>query len=152
MKRYCLIENGVIVNIGNLPVNWKNVSNFCYMEDSALKEFGWLPVEKVSENKEIIVGTEYVIEENVVKEIITTRNKTQEEIDNENLVDLQNKWRCIRIERNNLLKESDIEILPDKWDEMDSNLKALWSNYRKALRDIPQINSNPDDIIWPEKP
>jgi hypothetical protein len=46
------------------------------------------------------------------------------------------------IKRNNLLKESDIKVMSDKWEEMDIEAKSLWTNYRKQLRDIPQLFSN----------
>jgi hypothetical protein len=152
MKRYCLIKDGEVTQIGGLPVNFDNVSNFHTLEDNQIKPYGWLPVETISENKEIREGVEYIIEENVVKEIITTRDKTQEEIENENQFQIEARWHSIRVQRNNLLKESDIEILPDKWEVMDLNIKTAWSVYRQNLRNIPQTFSNPDDIIWPTKP
>ena len=119
---------------------------------SIIKQNGWLPVETISENKEIQEKIEYIIEENVVKEVITTRDKTQEEIDRENQSTIEGKWHSARIKRNNLLKESDIEILPDKWESMDLEIKSAWSLYRGQLRDIPQTSSNPDEVIWPIKP
>lgn len=157
MKRFAYIENNEVKQVGELPTNWGNVSNFYLLnpedetEMSIIKQNGWLPVETISENKEIQEKIEYIIEENVVKEIITTRDKLQEEIDRENQPAIESKWHSVRIKRNNLLRESDIEILPDKWENMDLDVKASWSLYRKQLRDIPQIFSNPDEIIWPIK-
>lgn len=168
MKKYCLIKNGEVTQIGGLPVNFENVSNFYLLSDDEIKQYGWLPVKTFSDGKEIqesvepateenVVkkiqeSVEYVIEENVVKEIITTRDKTQEEIEAENQTQLELKWHSVRFKRNNLLNESDLSIVSDKWEQMDSDTKALWSNYRKQLRDIPQVYSNPDDVIWPSKP
>lgn len=158
MKRFALVENNEVKQIGGLPTNWGNISNFYLLnpedeiEMSIIKQNGWLPVETISENKEIQENTEYIIEENVVKEIITTRDKTQEEIDRENQSTIEVKWHSIRNKRNNLLKESDIEIMPDKWENMDLSVKAAWSLYRLQLRDIPQTFSNPDEVIWPIKP
>ena len=80
------------------------------------------------------------------------KNKTKEEIDRENQSQIEAKWYSAKFKRNNLLKESDIEILPDKWENMDLSVKAAWSLYRLQLRDIPQTFSNPDEIIWPTKP
>lgn len=151
MKRYCLIKEGEVAQIGGLPINFNNVSNFYLLSDDEIKPYGWLPIETISENKEIEENIEYAIEENLVKEIITTRDKTTEEIEKENQSQIEMKWHSVRFKRNNLLKESDIEILPDKWEIMDVEAKSLWSNYRKQLRDIPQIFSNPDEIIWPTK-
>ena len=158
MKKFALIENNEVKQTGELPINWGNVSNFYLlnpedeMEMSIIKQNGWFPVETISENKEIQENVEYIIEENVVKEIITTRDKTKEEIENENQSQLAAKWHSVRFKRNNLLKESDIEIVADRWEEMDIETKSLWTNYRKQLRDIPQTFSNPDEIIWPSKP
>lgn len=158
MKRFALVENNEVKQIGGLPTNWGNISNFYLLnpedeiEMSIIKQNGWLPVETISEDKEIQENTEFIIEENVVKEIITTRDKTQEEIDRENQSTIEAKWHSVRIKRNNLLKESDIEIMPDKWENMDLSVKASWSLYRLQLRDIPQTFSNPDEIIWPIKP
>jgi len=74
MKKYCLIKNNEVTQVGSLPINFENVSNFYLLSDEEIKPYGWLPVETISENKNIVVGTEYQIEENLVKEIITTRN------------------------------------------------------------------------------
>lgn len=158
MKKFAYIENNHVKQIGGLPTNWGNISNFYLLnpedeiEMSIIKQNGWFPVETISENKEIQENIEYVIEENVVKEIIITRDKTQEEIDKENQSIIDGKWHSVRIKRNNLLKESDIEILPDKWENMDLHIKSSWSLYRTQLRNIPQTFSNPDEIIWPIKP
>lgn len=154
MNRFAYIENGEVKQVGSLPTVWKNVSNlFALKEDlEALKQHNWFPIETISENKEIIESTEYVIEENLVKEIITTRDRTQEEIDKGLIQKTESKWRSIRSQRDILLKKSDLNILPDKWDEMDSDTKLNWSSYRKQLRDIPQTFENPDDIIWPTEP
>jgi hypothetical protein len=158
MRRFAFIENNEVKQIGGLPTNWGNISNFYLLnpedeiEMSIIKQNGWLPVETISEEKEIQEKVEYFIEEHVVKEIITTRDKTQEDIDKEIQSTIEAKWHSVRIKRNNLLKESDIEILPDKWETMDSDIKAAWSLYRGQLRDIPQTFSNPDEVIWPIKP
>jgi hypothetical protein len=158
MKRFAYIENNEVKQIGGLPTNWGNVSNFYLLnpedeiEMSIIKQNGWFPVETISENKEIQESITYEIEENLVKEIIATRDKTQEEIDRENQSTIESKWHSVRIKRNNLLKESDIEILPDKWENMNPDLRASWSLYRLQLRDIPQTFSSSDEIIWPIKP
>jgi hypothetical protein len=157
MKRFAHIENNEVGQIGGLPTNWNNISNFYLLnpedevEMSIIKQNGWLPVETISEEKEIQEKVEYVIKENLVKEIITTRDRTQEEIDKENTSQNEAKWHSIRVQRNNLLKESDIEIVADKWEKMDITSKSAWSTYREELRNIPQTFSNPDEVIWPTK-
>lgn len=54
---------------------------------------------------------------------------------------------ALRLERNALLKESDWTVLPDSPVNVD-----LWKAYRQSLRDIPQQESFPDEISFPEKP
>jgi hypothetical protein len=152
MKRYGLIENGKIIKTGELPVNFKNVSNFYCLSEEEIRKFGWLPIETISDNKEIQERVDYKIEKNVIKEIIITRDKTIEEIERVNQTHIDSKWHSVRIERDNLLKESDIEIVADKWDAMDQKTKSLWALYRKKLRDIPTTYSNPDEVVWPQKP
>lgn len=52
-----------------------------------------------------------------------------------------------RLQRDELLKGSDWTQLPDA----PVNHQA-WSDYRQALRDIPEQSGFPTDINWPEKP
>jgi|688.fasta_scaffold470004_2 hypothetical protein len=154
MKKFGYIENNEIKEVGILPNVWNNISNFPALEDDLeyLKSLGWLPIQTISDNKPIVENIEYIIEDNVIKEIITSRDKTQEEIEGENNQSIIDKWSTIRVIRNNLLRESDVEILPDKWEEMDLPNKTAWANYRKHLRNIPQTFLNPDDVVWPNKP
>lgn len=57
-------------------------------------------------------------------------------------------WVSVRKQRNGLLSQSDWTQLAD----VASDVKAAWAPYRQALRDIPQNNSNPSKINWPEAP
>ena len=52
--------------------------------------------------------------------------------------------------RNNLLNDSDYLMMTDYpiSDEKKQEIKA----YRQALRDIPQQDGFPDNIVWPDKP
>lgn len=70
-------------------------------------------------------------------------NSTQSEIDDR----IENKWIEVREIRQQLLQESDWTQLGD----IPSATKELWQNYRQQLRDITN-QSNPFNIIWPEKP
>lgn len=49
-----------------------------------------------------------------------------------------------------LLRESDWSVLPDV--PMTSGDKALWIEYRRALRDIRLQSGFPNDIQWPVAP
>ena len=52
--------------------------------------------------------------------------------------------------RNNLLNDSDYLLMTDYpiSDEKKQEIKV----YRQALRDIPQQDGFPDNIVWPDKP
>lgn len=58
----------------------------------------------------------------------------------------------VRTERNRLLEESDMKVLPDLYSEMTEEEQYKWNNYRKILRDIPELFPNPEDVVWPVAP
>lgn len=60
----------------------------------------------------------------------------------------EEKWECVRQQRNELLRETDHTQLPD----FPQGEKQKWSTYRQKLRDIPQKNNSPNNIKWPTKP
>ena len=62
---------------------------------------------------------------------------------------VQSKWVDVRYTRAILLKQADemVNMANDKSED-----SALFRQYRQALRDLPQIYDNPDDIAWPTKP
>jgi len=57
-----------------------------------------------------------------------------------------------RFNRDSLLVESDVNVLPDRWAAMTTEQQVLWATYRQALRDIPQQAGFPTAIVWPTKP
>jgi hypothetical protein len=61
-------------------------------------------------------------------------------------------WKEVRLKRNQLLQESDVYVLPDKWISMTTEEQELWSTYRQNLRDLPQNYDEPYIIEWPERP
>ena len=56
------------------------------------------------------------------------------------------KWKNIRADRNRRLAETDYFALSDQ------TLSTAMKEYRNKLRSVPQDNSDPDDITWPQKP
>jgi hypothetical protein len=150
MKKYCYIENNEVTLINQiLPTTWQNVSNFHKLPDSLLKIYGWLPLTVESENKPVLVSSQYVIEENGVKEIIVTRDKTLEEINEELEKETEQKWEEVRNKRNQLLNESDFLLLLDRWNTFSTEKQNEILSYRQTLRDLPQNFQNPDEIVWP---
>lgn len=151
MKKYCYIENGEVALANQeLPKVWKNVSNFHLLPDQILKTYGWFPLVIETENKPIFISSNYIIEENLVREIIITREKTTEELEEENQKEIEERWSQIRIQRDEILKQSDLLVLIDKWELLTEEQKQEIRNYRQALRDVPQAFESPEDVVWPQ--
>jgi hypothetical protein len=66
--------------------------------------------------------------------------------------DLEEIARIARVQRDNLLTESDVMVLPDRWAAMTTEQQSAWAAYRQALRDIPQQDDFPDTVVWPTQP
>lgn len=54
----------------------------------------------------------------------------------------------VRRQRNALLAKTDWTQLAD----VSQATKDLWDEYRQALRDVPQQDGFPHEVIWPDKP
>ena len=61
-----------------------------------------------------------------------------------NLFDNAEEW--MRSNRNLLLADT------DWWASSDLTMTVKQTAYRKALRDLPASESNPDDIVFPDRP
>lgn len=59
-------------------------------------------------------------------------------------------WDVIRAERDRLLTACDWTMVSDT-PLSDAESKA-WSDYRQALRDIPQTFNDPNNVVWPKAP
>ena len=150
MQKYCYIENGEITLINqDLPNVWKNVSNFYLLPDEIVKTYGWLPLVVENENKPVFVSSSYVIEENFIKEVIVTRDKTEEEIEEDAARELEMGWSQVRSQRDEMLQQSDLFVLIDKWELLTEERKQEIRVYRQALRDVPQNFETPEDVVWP---
>jgi hypothetical protein len=55
-------------------------------------------------------------------------------------------WADIRSKRDSLLAATDWWAVSDRAMSLDE------TNYRQALRDLPQTFANPEDVVWPAKP
>ena len=65
-------------------------------------------------------------------------------------VDVEDLATKIRMQRNNLLKQTDYLMMSDY--PIESDRLAKVKIYRQALRDIPEQSGFPRTITWPEKP
>lgn len=57
-----------------------------------------------------------------------------------------------RQKRDFLLYQSDVYVLPDRWAQLLEEAKTSWSAYRQALRDVPEQQGFPSEIVWPVIP
>ena len=146
---YVYIENNEIKKgPGELPSSWKNISNLFAMDLNELVNHGWYPYRFIDANPtqdDIILGSSLEILENEVieRQIIRKKNETELQID------LENRWRSVRSERNKFLSESDWTQLPDS--PLTPEKKTEWSSYRQQLRDVTS-QLDPNNIVWPIKP
>jgi len=60
------------------------------------------------------------------------------------------KWDSVRKKRNGLISETDFIVMPDY--PINSIKLAEFEAYRQELRNIPQNQNDPDNIIYPTKP
>ena len=86
-----------------------------------------------------------VIEVNVQTGEVIERAFTQAEKNNIVLESTDEKWRKIRLRRDDRLRET------DWWASSDLTMSDAQTAYRKALRDVP-TQSDVDNITWPDKP
>lgn len=145
---YCFVENNTIVEgPRSLPRSWRNISGLDQMSDIGLQSIGWLPV-RIDEGAvdEKYVGSTFAINPTEVVEVKLWSKYTESE-----LSQIRNqKAEGVRVERNNLLSQSDWTQLNDT--PLDNAAKVAWTNYRQALRDIPSQSSFPENVVWPVKP
>ncbi|MEM5511875.1 tail fiber assembly protein [Pseudoalteromonas sp. AS84] len=57
---------------------------------------------------------------------------------------------CLRKKRNALISKYDWTQMPDA--PLTQEQKVVWSEYRQALRDLPQQFENIHDAVWPVAP
>jgi len=58
----------------------------------------------------------------------------------------------LRKKRDDLLTESDIYVLPDRWNSYTEEKRVEWSAYRQTLRDLPDTVVDVFNPIWPVMP
>lgn len=144
---FAIIKNqdNVVVCISSTPFT---------ITDSLVSGSGWLFNEynstNVTEKKVTNIPSEYVNN-------AWSYKNDQWSIVNQSAVDYvletkkQNKFSEIRVIRNELLLESDIAVVVDKWESYTNEKKNEWKVYRQELRDITKQN-DPFNIVYPNKP
>jgi len=59
-------------------------------------------------------------------------------------------WAALRLERDARLTAADWTQMPDS--PLSDDAKAAWAAYRQALRDLPEVTSDPANPHWPVAP
>jgi hypothetical protein len=65
-------------------------------------------------------------------------------------VSLELRWDKVRNQRTRLLISCDWTQLADC--PLSPEQKTAWTTYRQSLRDVPQQQVEPENVIWPQQP
>lgn len=147
---YAKIENGQIVDY---PIYEGDLKNLVGYVDSPHTQFecpdGYIVIEdapyptiEIGPKQTIVDDTPQIIDGKWTR-VWTVRDVTEEELQ----FRVQIISDQVRKKRNQLLYETDWTQLADS--PADS---SFWSSYRQQLRDIPEQEGFPWEIIWPELP
>lgn len=148
MKLYCNVINNEVMNSPHvLPPSLEG------LPDDVLLSRGWYVVERVvpdtfSDRTEVMAIPTCEVFATYVRATFVKRNKTANELTEQDTA----KWITVRSYRNELLARSDYITTIDRWASLSTEKKAEWTNYRQALRDIPQDNVDPWTITTPVAP
>lgn len=148
---FAKINNEIIekypYTIGDLRKDNPNTSFPSIIPDDVLAEFGVIKVNSI--DKPITDYTKNVIESDPVfdgsswVQVWVVADASQEEINER-----------IAIKSNEIRSERDAKLASSDWTQLsDATVdKAAWSVYRQALRDIPQQEGFPYNVIFPATP
>ena len=158
MANYAYVENGTIKELyDNLPINWKNISNFYILTDEEVEPLGWRKINKptvqfdsatqkignidyyvlgddVYERTEILPIIPTISPDTIASNILVQWELVRKIRDG--LMD-EFQWRYIRYERQVRLGLPTVDDLTN----MDT--------YMQALADIT-TQEDPFNIVWPE--
>lgn len=65
-------------------------------------------------------------------------------------ISLELRWDKVKSKRNKLLTSCDWTQIPDS--PLSSEQKSEWAQYRQLLRDVPQQQVEPEQVVWPSSP
>jgi hypothetical protein len=142
--KIAIIENNQILSHGEHTEVFPNVSfppeglDLMWAQERNAYQ---IQSDKAHSQTEKLTFVEPYIEGGVVFDVIVEA-KTQDELDAEKT----QKANEVRYRRNALLTQSDWTQVADV--QVD---KAIWAEYRQALRDITLQEGFPFDIIWPSQ-
>jgi hypothetical protein len=65
---------------------------------------------------------------------------------------MQRLWRAVRQKRQHLLLQHVDSMSPARWQGMSEAERDRITAYRQALLDVPQTQTDPRNIVWPDPP
>jgi len=159
MTNYAHVENGSIQKLYDVvPTAWRNVSGLDRLSEEDLVSLGWYKIvknrpgydsatQRVEYSYDYDSATDTVIETSTVVDIVPPSIEEARPA----------FLRFLREVRNEKLAETDFTQLADVVARSAPETNQAWSDYRQALRDLPQRYSTEDVINierveWPSKP
>ena len=146
MSLYIQMVEGQPFNHPILEENLKQFLEVSEITDEVLTKFGFARFENTTfpPTKLFLSKDGYELcDDGIVRDIITTRDLTQEE--------RLNEW--VRRPRDFMLAKSDWTQMPDS--PLSAEKKAEWAAYRQQLRDMTETYANiqnPSEIVPPTEP
>lgn len=109
-------------------------------------DFGWIPFTCDPNDRGSLFDTKKLFDNMVASNTVSAYiPPTQEELNEQEMENVRSK-------RNSLLSSSDILVLPDRWMSYTPEKQKAISDYRQALRDLPNNITDPFNVVWPVKP
>lgn len=84
----------------------------------------------------------------ITHDLTTNSTTVVEDTDTRPVISDEEKSINLRFTRDGKLDTSDWTQMPD----YNGSDKTAWATYRQALRDVPQQETFPTTVTWPEEP
>jgi hypothetical protein len=151
---YAKIENGVAVEYpifeGELE---RRFPDRTYPLDTSGDPIPEGYVRVVSAFKGNTYSVKYIMEMPILIDGIWTESYREVEYTSQEIAFLKEKVDLeVRTKRNKILQLSDYKVFPDIWQAYTDQEKLEWTDYRQALRDVPDQEGFPLDVNWPIEP
>ena len=123
------------------------MATVCILNSTTKKVINIIEVEDISNVPSFCIGTGEELATNHTGNIGETWNGSSYDIPViEDTRTDADKWEDIRDRRNYLLSQTDWTA------NSDVTMSDAMKTYRQQLRDLPTSQSNPDNVVFPEKP
>lgn len=156
-----ILNNSIVQVMESLPKNWRNTSNFDCLSDEQVADLSWAgypdrflvvvqtpqPQYNTSTQR---LESDYEFDGESVSVVWTIKSIAAAEIQTQQENSTIRKWEDIRAERDSLLAACDWTQLRDC--RLSEEKIEEWTEYRQALRDLPQTYDTPDELIFPQPP